>query len=250
MSKNDNAIENIKTIVENIPPELRDALLQEMQTHMGTMETPRIVAYKKTREANLVLNEELTDLITDEEYTETAQILDSIEEGDFVYHQEIEIDYRLDFLLFDFRAHDGKTLVQRKLEQTDITNASKHETLTVYNAAKTSLYSVVAANRLECTVTLRNLLNKAEPLVTITDMGLSRTLKPHHHMLFARIMRYPEFNANSGIAMVFTQRKYDKVYKAFEKRYKKLPSNLSLAEKRFIAFFHINREFGEPIKTQ
>lgn len=86
MSKNDNAIENIKTIVENIPAELRDALLQEMQTHMGTMETPRIVAYKKTREANLVLNEELTDLITDEEYTETAQILDSIEEGDFVLY--------------------------------------------------------------------------------------------------------------------------------------------------------------------
>lgn len=251
MNKHDNAIENIKTLVDNIPAELRDALLQDMQTHMGTMETPRIIAYQKTREENLVLNEELTNLITDEAYSGAAQRLDSFDEdGNFVYHQEIEIDYRLDFILFDFRSRDGKTLVQQQLEQTDISNTSKHTTLTIYNAAKTSLYGVVAANRLEYTVTLRNLLNKTEPLVTVTDMGLSRTLKPHHHILFARIMRYPDFNANSGIAMVFTQRKYDKVYKAFEKRYKKLPGNLSSAEKRFIAFFHVNREFGEPIKTQ
>jgi hypothetical protein len=102
----------------------------------------------------------------------------------------------------------------------------------------------------ECTVTLRNLLNKTEAPVTITDRGLSLTLKPNYHLIFTRIMHYPEFNSSSGMAMIFTQRKYDKLHKAFEKRYKKLPVNLSPAEKRFITFFHLNREFGEPLKMQ
>lgn len=248
MSKQNDILEQVRNLVDNMPSEARDALLQNIQTHANSMESPRMSAYKKTHEENTALNGDLVDLLSDADYMAAARALDSIEGEDFIYHEEIEIDYRLDFLLFDFRAHDGKTLVQRQWEQTDDLNATK-QMLAIYNSAKTSLYAVAAVNRLECTITLRNLLRKAEPLITVTDIGLSRTVKAHHHILFTRIMHYPEFNACSGMAMIFTQRKYDKLYKAFEKRYKKLPTNLSPAEKRFIAFFHVNREFGEQVKT-
>lgn len=248
MSKQNDILEQIRNLVDTMPSETQDALLQDIQTHTNSMESPRMLAYKKVREENTALNGELVDLLADADYMAAARALDSIEGEDFIYHEEIEIDYRLDFLLFDFRAHDGKTLVQRQWEQTDDLNTTK-QMLAIYNAARTSLYAVVAVNRIECTITLRNLLKKAEPLITVTDMGLSRTVKVQHHILFTRIIHYPEFNTCSGMVMVFPQRKYDKLYKAFEKRYKKLPTNLSPAEKRFIAFFHVNREFGEQVKT-
>jgi len=250
MSDKDKALENIKTLADSITPELRDTLLQSMQAHTGIMQTPRMLAYQQIREETGTLNGELLDLISDEYMIAAARALDSIEGEDFVYVEEVEMDYRLDFMVHDFCFHEGKTLVQKQLEKTAETDLIKREALTIKQSAKTSLYAVTKTNPLECTFTLRNLMNKAEPLVTVTDIGLSRSLKPQQHLLFTRIMRHSDINICSGMAMLFTQRKYDKLYKAFEKRYKKLPSNLSPAEKRFIAFFHVNREFGEPIKTR
>ena len=250
MSDKDKALENLQTLADNITPELRDTLLQSMQAHTGIMQTPRMLAYQQIREETATLNGELLDLISDEYMIAAARALDSLEGEDFVYEEEIEIDYRLDFMIHDFRFSEGKTLVQKQLEKTPETDLIKREALAIKQSAKTSLYAVTQTNPLECTLTLRNLVNKAEPPVTVTDIGLSRSLKPQQHLLFTRIMRHSDINICSGMAMLFTQRKYDKLYKAFEKRYKKLPSNLSPAEKRFIAFFHVNREFGEPIKTR
>lgn len=243
--------EEFYNMADALSPEEKLQLALEIQKQLHS---PRLDAYQANREPTIAFNTELFKLMTNEDVGKYSLLLGLSDPSDdkktLIFESENEFTYLSDFAIHDYRNAAGKTAAQRYREQADSLSPFEERSLNVKQAAKTSLYAVLATDRYECTVTLRNLLNKAETPVTITDSGLSLTLKPNHHIIFTRIMYYPEFNASSGMAMIFIQRKYDKLHKAFEKHYKKLPANLSPAEKRFIAFFHLNREFGEPIQMQ
>jgi hypothetical protein len=243
--------EEFQGMFESLSTEEKLQLALEIQKQFHS---PRLDAYQAVREPTIAFNTKLFALMTKEDTGRYSLLLGLRDPDDapetLIFDSENEFTYFGDFAIHDYRNTAGKTAVQRYREQAESLTEFEEQALNVKQAAKTGLFAVLATDRVECTVTLRNLLNKTEAPVTITDRGLSLTLKPNYHLIFTRIMHYPEFNSSSGMAMIFTQRKYDKLHKAFEKRYKKLPANLSPAEKRFIAFFHLNREFGELLKMQ
>lgn len=242
-------IEDIKKMVDSLPSNVKAQLAQEMQQGISI---PQLDAYNAMREATMAFNTKLFEAVGDDldEFSLLLGLRKSNADKKLLLNEEIEFDYMTDFAIHDYRNAEGKTIIQRYREQNEHLPPFEEETLTIKQAGKTGLFAVTSTNFIEATVTLSNVLNKAAAPVTLTDRGLSFSLQPKHHLIFTRVLHYPEFNVSSGMAMVFTQRKYDKLHKAFEKHYKKLPANLSAAEKRFITFFHLNREFGQPIKMQ
>lgn len=209
--------------------------------------TGRINAYLQFRANGNALNGHLLDALTDDDAKQAGLCLGLWEDNQLVYEDEKDMEYHADFCIHELRDKDGKTAVRRYREMRENLPETDIAILEAKIAARTSLYEVIHADPFTATVTLHDMLKPEIPPVTITDMGMSRTLQVNKQLLFTRIVKFSKFNAISGVSCLFRKRDYKTIRKTYDKLSKQLPSRLSVAEKRYIAFFRLNHGFGDII---
>jgi len=210
-----------------------------------------ILKYKKYRKVGIKLNAKILKNLGDTNVlTESFQPLGVVEnfEGEpTVIIDEGENDALSDYVLYELKSTNGKTLAANFKENSPPTKSLEKELLDSMIMAKTSLFEVVSVDIENNTLELIDLLNEGKS-VTIIDIGFSKTVVVGM-IFFTRILSFNDFNMTSGANFLFPMHLKSYVRKSYKRNMKKaMKKRKDEALNRFIVFFHINRDVGLPIE--
>jgi hypothetical protein len=206
-----------------------------------------IKKYRKYTDTAKALDEKISKNFAEQEnLIAIGRLMGIVTEKTFVLESEEEINFVMDFSLFEYQV-DGKTYVQRYQEENHQLDENESEMLQASLLSYTSLFKILEADRVNATVTLGDLLNQGEE-IKIININLSKTAKPGI-LMFTRIVSFPDFNMASGMFCMFPENSERSLLKQVKGMMKKVKSDVESVQ-RFIAFFKLNRKQGLEVMTR
>jgi len=197
--------------------------------------------YRAVREVGLTLNHKMIESRLDHDVLYGSARLLGILKGDqLVFESEDEASVLMDFALHEYKLN-GRSAVEIYRKKVGGKDEVEDEILASLPSAYTSLFEIVAISG--NTITLKNLLRDKDRLIRVIDIGFSLTGAPGM-LIFTRIVPFKDFNLTSGISFPFRGRLKKRLVRRYRRISKKIKSD-SDSMKRFIAFFKLNRKYGE-----
>ncbi|CAJ36676.1 hypothetical protein [Methanocella arvoryzae] len=201
-----------------------------------------IAKYNLYRKKNKELNNKLIQSCLDREtILKAAELLGMVENGKIMLEDVQESDVLMDFALNDC-LKDGKTAVERYANKVGGADEIEQEILEGLRSSYTSLFKEAAVSRENRTVDLDDVLGN-RGRIQIIDNGLSMSYS-WNTLLFLRIVPLKSFSMTSGIFFAFDQKTENRMLRAYENFYQRIPADTEDI-RRFAAFFKTNRIFGK-----
>ncbi|WP_424358722.1 hypothetical protein [Methanocella sp. MCL-LM] len=201
-----------------------------------------LAEYDLYKKKSMELNNKLMEKVLDRDgLGKAAEQLGIVKDGVMVFKSDQEPDILMDFALYECRT-DGRTPVQRYVEQYGGADEIEKEVLAGLLASYTSLFRVTAISKEDGTVDLEDVMRN-HGHVQITDRGLSMSF-PKQTLLFLRIVPLKGFNKASGFFFAFREDVKSRMMRAYENFYQRAKAD-SDDTRRYVAFFKANRVFGK-----
>ena len=127
-------------------------------------------------------------------------------------------------------------------------NEEEHKLLQVMEKSDTSLYKVVEIDRDNKTVLLKDVLRPSNDEFKVADTGMSETLN-ENILVFTRLLHLENYSMTSGLIFIFRREHQEYLLRRSRKIAKKLEHGND-SDKRFIAFFELNRRDGLPAQLE
>ncbi len=199
--------------------------------------------YQEYRKVGRDLSDKILDTVPEDALIRSGKLLGIVRGKTFVFESESESNAQFDFLLFEQQV-DGKTAAEQYRDTPGGKNELEREILDAFASSYTSLFRVEAVSKTECSLTLQDLLFPGRT-VTITDIGFSQTATPGL-LMFIRAVPLRDFSMTSGMSFVFPASQEEFLLNEYPKLARKIPSPRESA-RRFIAFFRLNRRYGQEV---
>lgn len=197
--------------------------------------------YKETREKfremhSMILND------VDKGYGDkVAESIGILENSRIVFESYPERD-----AFFDFMVHgeiiDGKSSLSAYLEKSRESKDS-NKLFRIMKASEVSLYEIEHVDRESNTIRLNDILN---PSLTheVIDFSLSQTIN-ENVLLCTRLYHLESYSMTSGLMFLFDADHREYLRRRSRKIIKKIKAG-NVSDKRFLAFFDLNRRDGLP----
>jgi len=206
-----------------------------------------IKKYKKRNDMGKALAEKISKHFSEQgTLIAVGRLMGIVTEKTFILESEEEINFVMDFSLFEYQV-DGKTYLQRYQEENHQLDENEAEMLQASILSYTSLFKIIEADRVNATVTLSDLLNQGKE-IKIININLSKTAQPGI-LMFTRIVPFSDFNMASGMFCMFPKNSERSLLKQVKITMKKVKSEVESIQ-RFIAFFKLNRKQGLEVATR
>jgi hypothetical protein len=182
---------------------------------------------------------------TDVDPRKVGRLLGIYRNGKMLFQSENEITAMMDFAVAE-RIHDGSSVAERELASGLDLDADRRLLLEGLRDSTTSLFLTIRAQKEERTVRVHDLFNDRD--AEIVDMTLSRTAPPGM-LFFLRLINLSEFSMSSGSVFAFKADRHDVLVRRYRSS---LRSRFTIDESvtRFLAFFRLNREYGEKVELR
>jgi len=204
--------------------------------------------YRQVRRVGMRLSEEIPEIYgLDDSLPQIVRVL-GIGHGKRIFlENEHETNFLIDFYLHEVLSN-GRTMLERYRDDRPNLAPVEIQYLDAAKASYTSLFKVTDVNPKESCVTVVDLLNSSDSLLSVINANFSQTAQPNY-VIFSRLLPYEKFNAFSGMFAVFNEgsdRSLLKRYKVMKKRVKSDRESVQ----RFVACFKLNRVLGMPASTR
>ena len=202
--------------------------------------------YKQLREVGMRLSQEIPKIYSPN-LLEISRILGMTQGKEIVFEDEEEINFLIDFCLFEHLS-EGQNILERyradhpKLKPIDVLY------LDMAKASYTSLFKVIDVNPKESTITVVDLLNEFDQPLSVINVNLSKTAI-RDYVIFSRLLSNEELNCFSGMVAVFDEGSD----RALLKRYKVMKNRIKSdreSVQRFVACFKLKRARGKRVVTR
>lgn len=169
---------------------------------------------------------------------QAAELLNIIENKQFVFDNKNEADFLFDFIYYE-KLFNGNSAIDLFLQDQPKLNKIEKELIQSMKNATNSLYKIDSINVHQHQIKLIDLIHMGRSII-ITDINLSRTCHPSM-ILFTRIIELNNLNFTSGLLMIFDGSRKDLL--------KGNKPNLlnNAATNRYISLFHENRKNDIPL---
>lgn len=199
--------------------------------------------YKDTRHKLRDIYNNILDLVSQNDAIKASKLLGTLENREIVLESPSEKDAHMDFLVYGEIFDRTSKLAIYKKNPIEV-NKEIDVLLQAMEASEISLYEVTEIDRERKTVWLKDILHPSKEVFNVVDTGMSETLN-ENILVFTRLLHLEKYSITSGLIFVFRREHQEYVRRSSRKIAKKLKYG-TMADKRFIAFFKLNRRDGLP----
>jgi hypothetical protein len=161
-----------------------------------------------------------------------------------VCNNEIEEDALMNFQFSEYRVN-GKTLAQTVDPAAAGLTPLESEIFEQVRQSTTSFYQVVGFEPESQQIRLRDLLDSQAPEVTLTDVGLSRSMAVNgvRFAMLTRTATVRGLTMTNGTSFTFHLKNAPGLLQAYRQKIRRVPPE-QVSEFRFIYFFQKHRQIG------
>jgi hypothetical protein len=199
--------------------------------------------YKDLRKKLREIHNNILELVSQDDATKAAKLLGTLENKEIVLESPTEQDAHMDFFVYGEIFNGSSKLAIYKKKHNEENNED-HKLMKVMEKSDTSLYEVVEIDRENKTVLFKDVLHPSNEVFKVVDTGMSETLN-ENILVFTRLLHLENFSMTSGLIFIFRREHQEYLLRRSRKIAKKL-ENGNDSDKRFIAFFELNRRDGMP----
>lgn len=216
------------------------------KTKLGEFIMDIVEKYKEYRKIQVGLhNKILEKCVSKKDFKESTKRLGIYKNNVMVLESVYEKDVIFDYNTYE-NIKNGKNSVSAFIELGEETTPQEAELLAAMQEATTSLYEVIECQKENGIILLKDLMGDSDVIFKVIDIGLSETLN-ENFLLFTRLVHLDDFSMTTGLCFIFSINHKQYLLKRSRRLMKKINSGDSSLD-RFIAFFHLNRSDGEPMK--
>ncbi len=162
-----------------------------------------------------------------------------------IFGGETDMNAFMDFQAHEYRLN-GKTLMEHCVPECMELSPLEMEIARAVQQSRTSLFETIGVAPPAHQIQLQDLLEPEQPVVSLTDLGLSSSINRFHRrpLLFMRVITVHGISMTSGFSFLFEPALKNRLLQSYRQKMKKIPPS-ELPIKKFVFFFRKNTELGE-----
>lgn len=198
--------------------------------------------YKEKRKKFRDLHSRILNSVSSSYGYKAAEVMGILENKRIVFESYPERDAHLDFTVYG-EIEDGNSALSNYLNDHDAKNEEEEEFLKIMEQSVVSFYEITGVDPENNTIMLADILNPSH-VYKVIDVALSGSAK-EKTLICTRLFHLGSYSMTSGLLFLFSPDHREYILRRSRKMMKKM-KGANKSDKRFLAFFDLNRRDGLP----